>query len=85
MAKHQKALDRITAVPTPSDIRWEELTSVLSRLGYEALPGKGARRKFFHPTSKHTISIHEPHPSNIVKRVYIDMVVSELRQQGLID
>jgi len=86
MAKHDKALERICASPTPSDIRWEELVSVLRHFGYDLLKSKrgGSRRKFHNPKTGHIISIHEPHPSSIVARCYVDQIVEVLKDRGLI-
>lgn len=87
MAQSKKALARIKALPTPSDVRWEELVSALSSLGYKLLPAKkgGSYRKFHNKTTGHVIQLHEPHPANVVKRCYIKLVVDELKEQGLID
>ncbi len=87
MTQSKKALERIKALPTPSDVRWEELVSVLGSLGYDLLPAKkgGSYRKFHNKKTSHVIQLHEPHPANVVKRCYIKMVVDALKDQGLID
>lgn len=84
MSKHLKALERVCAVPTPSDITWDELRKVLSSLGFEERKGGGSRRKFVHSTKKLQINLHQPHPGSIVAKVYVVQVVETLRESGLI-
>jgi hypothetical protein len=86
MTQSKKALERIKALPTPSDVRWDELVTVLGSLGYDLLPPKkgGSFRKFHNKVTGHILQLHEPHPSKIVKRVYIKMIVDALKEQGLI-
>jgi hypothetical protein len=87
MTQSQKALERIKVLPTPSDVRWEELVSVLRSLGYTLLPAKkgGSYRRFHNKETDHVIQLHEPHPANVVKKCYIKAVVEVLKEQGLID
>ena len=82
--QRKKALDRICTSPTPTDIRWAELVSALQHLGYALLKGGGSRRKFHHPETNHIIILHEPHPSSIVAKCYIEQVVEKLTERGLI-
>lgn len=85
MSKQQKALERLISQPTPSDITWDELKKVLEGFGYKELKNDGSRRKFFNKKSGAIISLHKPHPGNIVKRVYIGQVIDHLICKGLID
>ena len=86
MSQHKKALERVTTTPTPSDIHWDELTAVLTQLGYKVLKSKrgGSRRKFHNPETGHIINLHEPHPDKIVAKCYIKQVVDSLKENGLI-
>lgn len=84
MSKHQKALERLCSTPPPSDLKWNELKSILEHLGYEMLKNTGSRRKFVHRETRAVISCHEPHPSpNVDKGCVVD-VVGHLRATGLI-
>ena len=85
MGKHQKVLQRMSASPTPSDIRWDELAGVLVHLGYKVLNNSGSRRKFYNPTTGVVISCHKPHPGSIVAKYCVEEVIEHLKQQGLID
>ena len=82
MAKIQKVIERLLSFPT--DFTWEELTKILTYFGYTELKkGKtgGSRRKFA-STDKHIISLHKPHPGNILKRYQLREVVEALTQKG---
>lgn len=84
MAKHIKALEKITAIPAPSNIKWEELKSVLEHLGYEMIKNSGSRRKFYHKEKNALIACHQPHPSpNVDKGCIID-VIEHLKNYGFI-
>jgi hypothetical protein len=82
MSKIQKLIEKLLSNPT--DFTWEELFKVLRSFGYEELKkGKtgGSRRKFADNT-KHVISLHKPHPTNILKRYQIEDVVKALKERG---
>lgn len=82
MAKHEKILRRLTATPTPTGIKWDELKTALEGLGYELQNNQGSRRKFVHKTSKDIINLHEPHPQPEVKQYMIRQVVEKLKSLG---
>jgi len=85
MSKHQKIIDRICSLPTPSDIRWDELKAALESVGYVMLKGGrtgGSRRKFYNKTIDKLIILHEPHPSKIVDKGAVNDVAEHLRAHG---
>lgn len=84
MSKHQKALQKICAVPPASDIKWHELTAVLDHLGYRMLKSSGSRRKFFHDGKQALIICHQPHPSPNVDKGCIADVIEHLKAYGFI-
>lgn len=84
MSKHQKALDKLCASPPASDIKWDELVSVLGHLGYRLLKNNGSRRKFFHKEKDLVIICHEPHPSPNVDKGCVADVVEHLKANGFI-
>lgn len=64
----------------PKDYTWIELVKLLADHGYQ--PRKngrtgGSRRRFANE-QKRTISLHEPHPSNIVKEYVLKQVIEHL-------
>jgi len=84
MAKIQKLIERLLS--KPRDFTWEELIKILAHFGYTELKkGKtgGSRRKFIDEANG-LISLHEPHPTNNLKRYQIDLVIAELKEKGKI-
>jgi HicA toxin of bacterial toxin-antitoxin, len=84
MSKIQKLLERLLCFP--KDFTWEELTKILAHFGYtEPKTGKtgGSRRKFENREC-HIISLHKPHPGNILKAYQLDQVVEQLKEKGYI-
>jgi hypothetical protein len=84
MSRHRKALERLCATPTPSDIRWQELRGVLEHLGYEMLKSSGSRRKFYNARKQALIICHEPHPSPCVDKACVADVVEHLKVHGFV-
>jgi predicted RNA binding protein YcfA (HicA-like mRNA interferase family) len=84
MSKHAKALAKLCALPTPPNIKWDELRGVLEHLGYKLLKNTGSRRKFYHAEKDALIICHEPHPSPNVDKGCINDIVEHLKAHGLI-
>lgn len=84
MSQIQKLIDRLLSVP--KDFTWDELNKVLIHFGYaEIKKGKtgGSRRKFT-DADKHVISLHKPHPTQIMKRYQLEIVIAALIEKGKI-
>ncbi len=84
MARRDKLIRRFRG--RPGDFTWEELVRLLEGVGYvESRSGRigGSRRRFVHPDAP-AISLHKPHPGNIVKRYVIDDVLRLLNEERLI-
>jgi hypothetical protein len=78
MAKIEKLIERLLS--KPADFTWEELIKVLAHFGYNELKtGKtgGSRRKFA-DGKKHVVTLHKPHPGNILKHYQIKEIVHTL-------
>lgn len=78
MSKIDKLLERFYS--KPRDFTWQEAIRVLNHYGYEEIGrGKtgGSRRKFVNQHQK-VISLHEPHPGNILKAYQIDLIMQQL-------
>ena len=70
----------------PSDFTWDELVRLLEALDYlQVPPGStgGSRRRFVHASAP-TISLHKPHPGNVVKRYAMAAVMRLLKEEGLV-
>ena len=82
MSRTEKLLQRLLSVP--NDLTWEELVKILAQFGFgELKKGKtgGSRRKFA-DHNKNIISLHKPHPGNIVKVYAIKQVIIQLIEKG---
>lgn len=78
MSKIEKLIERLKS--EPKDFTWDELTKVLAHFGYsEMKKGKtgGSRRKFI-DTNNNIISLHKPHPGNILKGYAIKQIIEHL-------
>lgn len=70
----------------PKDFTWDELERLLKAVGYEpAKQGKtgGSRRRFINP-DKEPITLHKPHPGNILKQYQVEQVLETLTEEGLL-
>lgn len=84
MSQVEKLIVRLLSYP--KDFTWEELNRILRHFGYEECKGGktgGSRRKFA-DENKHVISLHKPHPANILKRYQLEDVVGALKERGYI-
>ena len=82
MSRTEKLVLRLLSLP--KDFTWEELTKLLALFGYaEIRKGKtgGSRRKFA-DDKKHIISLHKPHPGNIVKDYALRQIITHLIDKG---
>lgn len=80
MSKIEKLIERLHS--KPKDFTWDEMKKVLKHYGYEEIyTGRtgGSRRKFVHENCT-VISLHEPHPRNILKSYQLDIVIEHLKQ-----
>ena len=84
MGKAQKTLQKLSAKPLPSNIKWDELKSMLEHLGYEMLKNGGSRRKFFHKEKDALILCHQPHPSPDVDKGCIADICEHLKYHGFL-
>ena len=82
MTKQEKLLNKFISRPT--DFTYNELIRLLRGLGYEELQGSGSRVVFFNEGIKHNIKLHKPHPGNILKKYQIDLIIQELKSNGLL-
>lgn len=84
MTKKEKLIKRLKS--KPKDFTWSELTSLLNKLDFiEVKTGNtgGSRRRFIN-SSNVVMTLHEPHPGNILKRYQIEQIIEILSQENLI-
>ena len=82
MTKSEKLLNRFLS--RPKDFTYNELLRLLSSMGYKEQQGSGSRVVFFNEGIKHNIKLHKPHPGNVLKRYQIELVIQELKVNGLL-
>ena len=85
MGKKEKLWKRLQS--KPKDFTYAELVLLLSYFGYEEdNVGKtsGSAVRFVHPTTKHILRIHKPHPENTLKMYVIKYVLDELSKEGAV-
>jgi hypothetical protein len=82
MSRQEKLVSRLLSVP--KDFTWEELIKVLALFGYQETKGgkTGGSRRRFVDEEKNIITLHKPHPANIVKSYVIREVIVELKTKG---
>ena len=84
MTKKEKLIKRLKN--KPKDFTWSELTSLLNKLDFiEVKTGNtgGSRRRFVNSNNV-IITLHEPHPGNILKRYQLEQIIEILSQEELI-
>ena len=84
MSRQEKLLKRLVTVP--KDFTWDELIKVLAYFGYEEITGgkTGGSRRRFVDGNKNIITLHKPHPGNIVKQYALREVISHLEDKGFL-
>jgi hypothetical protein len=82
MSQKDKLISRLLSVP--KDFTWDELCKVVAFFGYEELTGgkTGGSRRRFVDGNKNIITLHKPHPANIVKGYAIKEVIAHLKEKG---
>lgn len=64
--RHRRTLERMGSTPTPADIRWAEVESLLNALGIELVERSGPRVQLF--KGNESIVVHRPHPGPETRR-----------------
>ena len=82
MSKRKKLLERL--ISNPKDFTYSELKALLCGLGYEKEEGTGSRVIFIDLKTKSIISLHKPHPGNILKNYQIEDILDELESRGVL-
>ena len=84
MSKKDKLTERLLS--RPNDFTFEELTTLLNRLGYTLRSaGKtGGSRVTFAKDDGDYIRLHKPHPRNILKQYQVDDIIDVLSERGLL-
>ena len=79
--KQQKALLLIFEKPTRSDLRYEDLKSLLTSLGARIGEGRGSRVRFEY--GAYSVHIHRPHPQKVLPKYSVELVRDFLIEIGV--
>ena len=84
VTKVEKLNARLTKVPPPSDITFNELCSILGSLGFEWNGDRGGSHGRFvaQQCKSDVIFCARPHPKNVMGRGTIRNIVETLRNMG---
>lgn len=82
ITKMHKLESRIRRKPTPTDIRFDELSKFMESKGFQLKPpGRGSHRAFYHPAYEGIVTVSVPHNSSDgVKREYIRQALEAVDQ-----
>ena len=79
--KHRRVLERVFAIPTPSDIRWRELEAMLQACGVEIVERSGSRVGL--RMGRERMVVHRPHPKPNTGRATVRDIALFLRAAGV--
>ncbi|TNG91552.1 type II toxin-antitoxin system HicA family toxin [Pasteurellaceae bacterium USgator11] len=83
MSKLDKLKKKLYKEPAPKDFAWDELKTLLLKLGFIEEQGSGSRVKFYHPELDYPINLHKPHPGNILKEYILKRIKETLDDLGV--
>ncbi len=67
MTQIDKLINKFMERPPRTDLTYQELERLLVNMDYNKIEGGGSRVKFYRNDGLFPISIHKPHPGNILK------------------
>ena len=80
--RHRRTLERIFARPTPSDIRWAEVVSLLEALDVEIEERAGSRVRLSRDETRTVV--HKPHPGPNLRRANVRDIAIFLTSIGVV-
>ena len=79
--KHRKTLNRVFSNPTPADIRWSAIVSMLEASGVEVSERAGSRVLL--KAGEERIVVHRPHPEPHTGRATARDIAAFLKAIGV--
>ena len=73
-------MERMRAAPTPADIRWAEIVSLLSALGINVIERAGSRVQLVKGAD--SMVVHRPHPRPETRRETVRDIVRFIERTG---
>lgn len=80
MTKKDKLIKKFMERPPRKDLTYQELETVLLDMDYNKIEGSGSRVKFYRNDGLFPISIHKPHPGNILK-IYVVKEIQKILEK----
>ena len=80
-SKHSKTLVRIYGQPTPVDIRWTEIETMLLAYGVEVVSRRGSRVAL--TKNGERMVVHRPHPRPETSRATVRDIAMFLKAAGV--
>lgn len=80
-SKHRKLLAEVFAEPTPANIDWNDLESLLIAAGCKVIEGRGSRVRF--AFGNEIESFHRPHPKKEALRYQVRAARDFLERIGV--
>ena len=80
-SKHRKTLAKVFAMPTPVDIRWDEIDAMLRAAAVEVVERSGSRVGLVKGGER--IIVHRPHPRPVAGQATVRDIAAFLRAIGV--
>ncbi len=79
--KQRKVLEKVFDRPTRSDIKWNEVKSLLAACGAEIIEGRGSRVRII--VNQQVLNLHRPHPQKELKKYVVELIKEFLNNIGV--
>ncbi len=80
-SKQQKTLKQLFATPSPKEMPWDDIVSLLCAIGATITEGKGSRVKF--DKDGVTLALHRPHKPKTTRSYQIPLLREFLQKIGI--
>ena len=79
--KQRKTLESIYELPTPANLAWSDIESLLLAIGCTPKEGAGSRVRF--TLKQSTLAVHRPHPRKEAKQYVVRDIRDFLKSIGV--
>ncbi len=79
--KQKKTLNLVFEKPTRTDLRYDDVKSLLFAAGSDMRKGRGSRVRFKQGAC--SVHIHSPHPKNVLPKYSVELIRDFLIQIGV--
>lgn len=85
MSKKTKLLNKLRAIPRPTDFPWDDLVTLMRGHGFTESCDGGSHYSFQHEDTGFTFTASKTHPSGVLKTYQIKDALNALLQVGAIE